>query len=214
MGYTPVELRHVRLRRGLFGYKRNAVEELLEATADSFEQCWSERGELADKVEELDKNVDEVKHREDLLTHALVAAEQAAVDVRERAKREAELIVTEAHSEARTITRQAQADRERLFNEMRRIEAMLRAALGMVDGSAQQLVAEAGSAVVAAAADRPLADLPDDVPAELATERPAEPEPASNVELWPHREDTREFLVSDIRAAAAGVQDDVEAQAG
>lgn len=191
MSYTPVELRHVRLRRGLFGYKRAAVEELLEGVADSFEECWSERGELADKLEALEKNVDEVKRREDLLTHALVAAEQAAGDVRDRAKREAELIVAEAHAEARSVTRQAQGDRERLFTEIRRMEAMLRAALGMVDGTAQEFVA-----------DVPLAEVPAEAPAE------------GNVELWPHREDTREFLVGDLRPPVAGVPTDMEAQAG
>ena len=50
MSYTPVELRHVRVRRGLFGYKRSAVEQLLLEVADSFEDVWRERGELADEV--------------------------------------------------------------------------------------------------------------------------------------------------------------------
>ena len=53
MRYTPVELRHVRVGRSLFGYKRHDIDKLLEDVADSFEEVWSERGELADKVEEL-----------------------------------------------------------------------------------------------------------------------------------------------------------------
>jgi cell division septum initiation protein DivIVA len=76
-----------------------------------------------------------VKQREQLLTSALVSAERAAADAREQAKRAAEVIVAEAHQEARSITRTAQGERERLFADVRRVETLLRAALGMVEES-------------------------------------------------------------------------------
>jgi hypothetical protein len=43
------------------------------------------------------------------------------------------VIVAEAHQEARSIVRTAQSERERLFAESRRVETLLRAALGMVE---------------------------------------------------------------------------------
>jgi cell division initiation protein len=132
--YTPVELRHVRLGKTLFrrGYKRGEVDALLEDVADSFEDVWRERAELADRIEELEKDLADLKGREQLLAATLVAAEKAAVDAKENAHKEAELILSEAHTEARSIMRAAQGERERLFAEVRRIEALLRAALGMV----------------------------------------------------------------------------------
>jgi cell division initiation protein len=134
MRYTPVELRHVRLGKSLFrGYKQDEIDKLLEDVADSFEDVWRERGELADKLEDVEKVLAEVKQREQLLTSALVSAERAAADARAQAKREAEVIVAEAHQEARSITRSAQAERERLFAEVRRMETLMRAALGMVE---------------------------------------------------------------------------------
>jgi len=128
--YTPVELRHVKIKRALFGYKRDETERLLEEVADSFEDVWRDRGELTDQV-------DEHKQREHLLTQTLVAAERSAADARESARREAELIVAEAHQEARSVLRGAQSERERLVIEARRVETLLRAALGLVEeGSA------------------------------------------------------------------------------
>ncbi len=135
MRYTPVELRHVRVGRSLFGYKRHDIDKLLEDVADSFEEVWSERGELADRVEELEKILADVKQREELLAATLVSAERAAADAREQARKEAELIVAEAHREARSVTRGAQGERDRLFSEVRRVETLLRAALGMVEES-------------------------------------------------------------------------------
>jgi cell division septum initiation protein DivIVA len=134
MRYTPVELRHVRLRRSLLGgYKRSEAEILLSDVADSFEDVWRERGELADRLEDVEKRLEEIKQREALLATTLVAAEKTAAEAVESAKREAEIIVAEAHQEARSITRSAQNERERLFAEARRVETLLRAALGMVE---------------------------------------------------------------------------------
>ena len=133
MPYTPVELRHVRVGRALLGYRREAVENLLAEIADSFETVWRERHELADQVESIESELEELRKREQALTQTLVVAEQAATHVKEQAKREAELIVAEAHAEARSVTRNAQGERYRLQGEVRRVEALLRAALGMIE---------------------------------------------------------------------------------
>jgi DivIVA domain-containing protein len=135
MRYTPVELRHVKPKRSFRGYERAEVDRLVADVADSFEEVWSERGELADKLEDVEKLLSEVKQREALLASTLVAAEKTAAAAIESAKREAEVIVAEAHQESRSIMRAAQAERERLFAESRRVETLLRAALGMVEES-------------------------------------------------------------------------------
>ena len=133
MPYTPVELRHVKPGRALFGYKRDETERLLDDVANSFEDVWRDRGELADKVEELERDLAEYKQREHLLTQTLVAAERAAAEAREAARREAELIVAEAHQESRAVARHAQGERDRLVREAKRIETLLRSALGLVE---------------------------------------------------------------------------------
>ena len=51
MPLTPVEIRHVQLRRAWFrGFRRASVEELLDEIADSFEEVWRERVDLADRL--------------------------------------------------------------------------------------------------------------------------------------------------------------------
>jgi cell division initiation protein len=175
MRYTPVELRHIRIGRTMFGgYKRQETQQLLEDIADSFEDVWRERGELTDKLEDVEKQFAELKSRETLLATTLVSAERAAVDAKEAAKRESELIVAEAHQEARSVTRAAQGERERLFAEVRRIETLLRAALGMVEETRSELPAESPAAASS------------EVPAGL-------PAPAAVPDHWPKRGDTREF---------------------
>jgi cell division initiation protein len=194
MPYSPVELRHVRLGRSLFGYKRDATERLLDEVAASFEDVWRERGELTDQVDELSKQLADIRGREHLLAATLVAAEKSAADSRDAAKRQAELIMAEAHQEARSIMRSAQAERERLFAEARRVEVLLRGALGIVEESVHPV--EAAAVPAEAPAEEPAA-VPDspEVPEPVAEQEPApEDEPVAVApDPWPNREDTAEF---------------------
>jgi cell division initiation protein len=129
MAFTPVEIRHVQLGRGLRGYKRETVDRLLEDVAESFEDVWRERADLADKVEQLELDLTRHKELEGLLRTTLVSAESSAQQLREHARKEAETIVAEAHAEARAVARRASSEKERLDSELRRIKALLRAAL-------------------------------------------------------------------------------------
>jgi cell division initiation protein len=134
MALTPVEVRHIRLRRGLFGYRRAAVDDVLDEIASSFEDVWRERADAADKVEQLEEDLIRYKELEALLRTTLVSAEKASSEMREQARKEAELILSEAHAEARAVRRRAAAERERLGAESERVKAMLRAALGTLEG--------------------------------------------------------------------------------
>jgi cell division initiation protein len=133
MSYTPVEIRHVKLRRGILGYRRGQVDRLLEDIVESFEQVWRERADNADRVELLEGELTRHRELEGLLRTTLVSAERAAHELRDQAKREAEAIVSEAQAEARTITRSARAERETLSLEARRVRLLLHAALDAVD---------------------------------------------------------------------------------
>ena len=180
MRYTPVELRHLRMGRALFGYRRDETERILEDVADSFEEVWCERGELADKLEHIETELTEFKQREVLLANTLLAAEKAAAEAKELARREAELIISEAHQEARSITRTALTERARLFAEARRIETLLRAALGMVE----------------------------ETDVEPEAQEQAEQVPPADKEHWPKREDTREFQPIALSAPSTEDEED------
>jgi cell division initiation protein len=133
MTITPVELHHIELKRGLFGYRRQAVDRLLEEIAESFEEVWGERAEYADRIEHLQSELARHHDLETLLRTTLVTAEKSAHELRDQAKREAHLVVEEAHAEARSVTRAAAAERERLHAEARRVRALLEAALEAVE---------------------------------------------------------------------------------
>jgi cell division initiation protein len=137
MTLTPVEIRHVKPAKTLLGgYRRTAVDDLLDEIVASFEDVWRERADLADKVEQLEADLVRYRELEALLRTTLVSAEKAAVTLKEQARKEADLIVEEARSEARAITRTARADHDHLLGEVRRMRSLLRAALATVEEKA------------------------------------------------------------------------------
>jgi cell division initiation protein len=133
MALTPVEIRHMTPGTGLFGYKRAAMDRLLDEIAASFEDVWRERADLADKIEQLEADLVRFRELEGLLRTTLVSAERASADMKEQARREADLIVGEAHAEARALQRTARSENERLAGESRKLRAQLRAALESIE---------------------------------------------------------------------------------
>src|SRR5437588_10454537 len=119
MTITPVELHHISLKRGLFGYRRGPVDGLLDEIAQSFEQTWRERAEFADRIEQLQSELSRHQDLESLLRTTLVTAEKSAHELKARAKREADLDPEEGDAEARSGTSAAKAERERLVAEGR-----------------------------------------------------------------------------------------------
>jgi cell division initiation protein len=133
MALTPVEIRHVKLGRSFFGYRRAPTDRLHEEIVESFEEVWRQRADLQDKLERMEEDIARYRDLETLLRKTLVSAERSAQELKDQARREADVFLTEAHAEARLIKQRALAEREHLRGEASRIRSLLRSALAMVD---------------------------------------------------------------------------------
>ena len=149
MSLTPVEIRHVRLRRRPLGYDRKATDDLLASVVTSFEEVWRERADLRDELEEVGNELTRQKEIEGALRTTLLSAERMADDVRTQARREADVIISEARATARDIVSGAENERERINGEIRRLcaleldvkadyRAFLMAALDRLEGDTQE----------------------------------------------------------------------------
>jgi cell division initiation protein len=147
MTLTPVEIRHLKPPRSFFGgYRRTEIDDLLDEIMASFEDVWRERADLADKVEQLESDLGRYRELEALLRTTLISAERAAVGLKEQARKEADLILEEARTEARAITRNARGDHDRLLTEVRRMRSLLRSALATLEDDPPVEAAEAEAA--------------------------------------------------------------------
>ena len=161
MPLTPVEIRHLELHRAwMRGYRKADVDRLLSDVADSFEEVWRERADLADRLDELETEASKHRELEALLRSTLVSAERAAHEMKEQARRESDLIVQEAHAEGRRVTREMATEKQRLEEDVRKIRALLRTALESLEVEPVQRAPET------------------EAPAERAARRPARVEEA------------------------------------
>jgi len=105
LAIAPVEIRHVTLKKSFFGgYRKKRVNELLDDVAQSFEEVWREREDLRYQVHQLETELRRHRELESLLRETLVTAEKSVIELKDQARTEAELVVREAHTAARSIT--------------------------------------------------------------------------------------------------------------
>ncbi|HXV96145.1 MAG TPA: DivIVA domain-containing protein [Gaiellaceae bacterium] len=124
MSLTPVEIRHVRIGRRPLGYERPGVDRLLDDIAASYEDVWRDRADLRDEIERLEGELQRQREIEEALRNTLLSAERMADELRARAHQEADLIVEEARARAREIAASAEAEEQRVRDEIRRLRAL------------------------------------------------------------------------------------------
>lgn len=177
MALTPVEIRHIRLRKAFFGYQIKQTDELLSDIVDSFEDVWRDRADLSDKIEQLGSELVRYRELEQLLRTTLISAERASQQMTDQTRRETESVLSEARAEAREILREAMTERERLNAEIARIRAQLAAVLATIGGESSAYEAASKESTLETPPARPVAvTLPPQVaPPQAAPAAPAPP---------------------------------------
>lgn len=118
MKVTALEIRSHPLKRILRGYDPQEVESLKELAADSLEEATREIGHLEEMVRELRERLAEHVSNEQTLKEAITTTQRMATDIKDTARKEAEVIVAEARVRADEIVQQAQGNVSRLRDEI------------------------------------------------------------------------------------------------
>ncbi|MHB1652141.1 MAG: DivIVA domain-containing protein [Desulfitobacteriaceae bacterium] len=101
MQFTPIDIRSKEFRKAMRGYQCQEVEKFLEAVSKEFESAYTENFELKETVQRLEAELSRYKNLENTLQQTMILAQQTAEDVKQSARREAELLIREAEEENR-----------------------------------------------------------------------------------------------------------------
>lgn len=101
MRLSPLDVQHMEFDRSVSGYKRTQVRAFLERVASEREELLKENQALRDEIAKRDERIEELKAAEADLKRTVVAAERVGNQIKENARREADLIVREADTERR-----------------------------------------------------------------------------------------------------------------
>jgi cell division initiation protein len=123
---TPGDVRSPNLTRSFRGYDTAAVDRLLGRVAESMEVLAAERDDLRARVAKLDTSARETDESQRLLGDALVSAQQAGEEMKQRAQRESEQLLARAKAEAGEIAERSRIEREHAEAELERLRTQER----------------------------------------------------------------------------------------
>ncbi|HMB15772.1 MAG TPA: DivIVA domain-containing protein [Pelovirga sp.] len=122
MRITPIEIQQQRFKSRLFGYDTTAVDQFLEMLADELEQLYHQNNELKESLARTRTSLEQMREREKLLQQTLVTAQKMTEELKDQARRDAEIVIAEAHIEGERVLRDANERRIQLVGEIQEIK--------------------------------------------------------------------------------------------
>ena len=136
MRLSPLDIQHMEFARSMSGYHRQQVREFLERIADEREEILRELQTLRDELAKKDEQIEELQSTEKELKRTVIAAERIANELKENARKEADLIVQEAEQRKRETLRstdeqlaKSRAELERVAHERKLFKEQFRGTL-------------------------------------------------------------------------------------
>lgn len=117
MTLTSLDIHNQEFTHSFRGYSVEEVNEFLDRVAKDFEQILRENLELKDQANQLSEKMKGYQKLEATMHNAIVIAQEAAEEVKQNAKREADLIRREADREAQKIIEDSRYRSSRILTE-------------------------------------------------------------------------------------------------
>lgn len=118
MKISPIDIRESRFKSAFRGYDRKDVEAFLTMVAQEFENVLRENSELKEEIKHLVNQIDDFRTREASLREAVIAAQKVAYEMKEAAKKEADIILSKAEFQAEKIIDNANRRATELMNDI------------------------------------------------------------------------------------------------
>ena len=122
MRLTPIDIQQHEFRRAVRGFDRREVQAFLDLVGEQVSELVRENNELRGDLRRSQQSLEEHRERETTLREAMLSAQRAIEEIREQAKKEAQLIVTEAEMRAEKILQHAHGRISRLTDEIGEIK--------------------------------------------------------------------------------------------
>ncbi len=122
MRITPIEIQQQQFKSRLLGYDTSAVDQFLEMLAEELERVYLQNNELKETLARTKGHLELLQEREKSLQQTLVTAQQVVDDMKDNARKEADILIAEAHVEGERIIQVAKQQRIDLLNEVNELK--------------------------------------------------------------------------------------------
>jgi len=126
---VPLDIQHKTFKSAVSGYSKQEVQEFLAEVEKDFAQLYRDNKELQEKVAKLTDEINRYRATGQQLQQALTLAQKTAEDVKDAAKREADLILLDAKNKGDQTTFEAKQAVRSMKNAYIEFKAEFRAYL-------------------------------------------------------------------------------------
>jgi cell division initiation protein len=122
MPLTPLDIHNKEFSRRLRGYDEDEVNEFLDQVIKDYESVIRENKELQNQLLAVQEKLDHFANIEETLSKTIIVAQEAADEVRNNAKKEAQLIIKEAEKNADRIINESLSKSRRVSLEVEELK--------------------------------------------------------------------------------------------
>lgn len=122
MPLTPLDIHNKEFSRRLRGYDEDEVNEFLDQVIKDYEIVIRENKELHNQLLTVQEKLDHFSNIEDTLSKTIIVAQEAADEVKNNAKKEAQLIIKEAEKNADRIINESLSKSRRVALEVEELK--------------------------------------------------------------------------------------------
>lgn len=118
MKITPLDIQHQRFSVRFRGFDIGEVDDFLEQMAEAFEAGQEENARLNDTIRRLQREIRGVREREDSFKRAMLNSQKVMDQMKDNARKSAELVVADAELRAEKLLQHAQSRLTRLHEDI------------------------------------------------------------------------------------------------
>jgi cell division initiation protein len=143
MKLTPLDIQQQQFRTAPLGFDKREVDAFLDLLANDVEELIRENNSLREEIRRKDVELAEHRERERTLKETMITATRITEDIKQNARKEAEIVVGAAEAQAEQIIQNAHTRLVRIMediDELRRQKAQFEGSLKSIISTHQKLL--------------------------------------------------------------------------
>jgi cell division initiation protein len=122
MAITPIDIQQHRFKSRPLGYEKAGVDHFLELVSEEMERLYKINQGLKEDLARTRSALEEMRGREVMLNETLLTTQKMTDDMKNNARREGEIIITDAQLRGERIVRDAEDRRIQLISEIQELK--------------------------------------------------------------------------------------------
>lgn len=129
---TPMDIHNKTFSKGLRGYSEEEVNDFLQQIVADYEQIYREHREMAEQMDQMKTKLANYERISETMTNTLQLAKDTAESVKKNAKRDADILVSNARAQSKRQIQEAEESRRKLVENMLRTEGNMKTYIGKI----------------------------------------------------------------------------------